>query len=541
MGIGKALNRLLSAFDMRLVRARITERTTEELRLGRPVWLQTAQSEEPQRVWGYVDEHSIDPGGRFHVMLSGPPDGKPVSGRVEIHRIGYEPPSDRRRVFESEPLTVEPFFAHRTSGHTWLLDRTASAVGASWSPALTVEATDSWTSGYYSIDFVFADGTRDRDIAFLVVTRPDRGGDVLLKLSTATYQAYNRWGGHSLYDGDDGTRLYETKPFTTRGALVSFDRPTRSEFFEWEYYYVMWLEKLAREEGFSVAYATNHDVTRDRAFVDNPRVFVSLGHDEYWSKEEFDWTWERIFVRGGNTLFLGANIAYWQVRYVDVNAPTHERGRQLVCYKSANDPICRQVMGNPELHITDRFRAAARRPETMMVGVAYQSNLKHRYVGSACPRCLMAGVRAGMTNSEEEPRFALYVESTDFPFFAETGYEKGERVADVIGHEWDNRDPEAEYGAPGEPREEHCRLWHEERSRIQEIPLEDIRVVLSGKATDILGREGRAESVYFESPAGGRVFSSGTIRWSWGLGKEGFSEEKFGRLNRGLILHFLER
>jgi hypothetical protein len=541
MGFGRIVNRVLRAFDVKLVRAHQTDWLLDELTLGPAAWLETSQSKHLQRVWGYVDRHSIDPGEGFDLMLSAAPDGAEVRGRIEIFRIGYEGDSDRRRVWRSGEIAVSPYRAHRLGLDPKLLDRTASSLGPNWPPALTVEDTGDWTTGYHSIDFVAADGTRDEDVAFIVVTDPARSGDVLLKLATATYQAYNRWGGHSLYDGDDATRPYDRVPRITRGAMVSFDRPTPSEFFEWEYHYVLWLEKLAKEEGFRVAYATNHDVTRDPAFAENYRLFVSFGHDEYWSKEEFDRTYDRIFERGGNTMFLGANTAYWQVRYVDVNAPTNERGRQLVCYKNAHDPICRHVMGNPQLHVTDRFRAAARRPETMLAGVGVQSNLPNRYHGSTCSRCLRAAGKP-VPERNSEPRYAYYVEDADHPLLRGTGYTAGERVADVIGHEWDNRDPEAEYPAPGEPRVEDAdRLWDEERSEIDPIPLEDIRVLLAGKAVDVLGREGRAEAVYFESPAGAKVFSSGTIRWPWGLGKEGFAEEKFRRLNRNLVLDFLGR
>ena len=526
----RIVNKLLRPFDVKLVRASRTENLIDELRLGPRVWLETSRSDHAQRVWGYVDEHSIDPGESFQLMLSAAPETEPVTGRIEIHRIGYEGGTDRRRVWQSDEITVEPYAAHRLGVDPRLLDRTASALGPSWPPSMEVVDTRSWTTGYYSIDFVATDGACDRDVAFIVVTDPDRSGDVLLKLSTATYQAYNRWGGHNLYDGDDGARLYDEPPLISRGAMVSFDRPTPSEFYEWEYYFVVWLEKLAREAGFSVAYATNYDVTVDQAFVENCRLLVSLGHDEYWSKEEFDRTYDRIFRQGGNTLFLGANTAYWQVRYVDVNAPTHEHGRQMVCYKSAHDPICRHVWGNPQLQITDRFRAAARRPETMLTGVAFQSNFPNRFHDAVCSR-----------SQGEEPRHAYYVEDADFPFFEGTGYQKGDFVAEIIGHEWDNRDPEAEYPAPSEPAvEDACRLWDEERSTIDEIPLEDIRVVFSGKAVDVLGREGRAEAVYFESPAGAKVFSSGTIRWTWGLGKEGFLRDRFRMFNRNLILHFLD-
>jgi len=483
------------------------------------VWHKTAQSEREQRVWGYVDKHSIDPGSGFQLMLSAAPGSCVVSGRIEIYRIGYYGGEDRQRVWVSDPIQVEPYSAIRDGIVSDLLDNTSGALGPNWSPSIIITETHNWQSGYYSIDFVEASSSRDSDIAFIVVTDLSRSGDVLVKLATATYQAYNTWGGHSLYDwgaqspfDDDRTR--------PRGHMVSFDRPTPSEFYEWEYYFVLWLEKLASEERFSVSYATNFDLDTHDSFTSNYKLFVSVGHDEYWAKEEFDRTYDRIFHQGGNTLFLGANTAYWQVRYVNVNDPDNEGGRQLVCYKSLVDPIADRVSVDPELQVTARFRDGARLPETMLLGSAYQSNFKDRY--------------------QMEPRYAYYVENADHPLFEGTGYKKGDFVGEIIGHEWDNRDPEVEYPSPGESIvEDASRLWNENRSRIDSIPLDQIQVLFVGYPIDLFGREGRAEGVYFESPAGAKVFNAGTIRWSWGLGKEGYTQEKFQRFNRNLVLHFL--
>jgi len=60
-------------------------------------------------------------------------------------------------------------------------------------------------------------------------------------------------------------------------------------------------------------------------------------------------------------------------------------------------------------------------------------------------------------------------------------------------------------------------------------------------ATDVWGRKGLAEAVYFESEAGAKVFSAGTIRWSWGLGRPGFIQPGFVRFNENLIRTMLDR
>ena len=65
-------------------------------------------------------------------------------------------------------------------------------------------------------------------------------GDILLELSSNTWQAYNEWGGYSFYSSDF---------VGTNAQTISFDRPTAPDFFDYEYYLVLWLERFAAERG----------------------------------------------------------------------------------------------------------------------------------------------------------------------------------------------------------------------------------------------------------------------------------------------------
>jgi len=471
-------------------------------------WAETATSAPPQQVWAYADRHSIRPGHGFDVKLSAGPSKSSVRGRLEIARIGHYGRFDRTTVWRSEPFEVEPYRFQRNGNTSQLLDVTAAALGQPWITSVPVRDTHDWVSGYHAIDFV-SDGHRDADIGYVVVTGTSPSPDVLVKLATSTYQAYNRWGGHSLYD------ISPTEP---RGHMVSFDRPTRSEFYEWEYYFVRWIEALAAREGFGVSYASSFDMFADPEATFSPKVLISAGHDEYWTLEEFERAHERIFQRGGNTLFLGANMAYWKVRYADLNAPSTNGGRQMICYKSSTDPYPGSAP-DPRL-ATSRFRDGALHPETMLMGVGYQSNFRER--------------------DDARPELPLRVVDAGHPFFDGTGYTPGDSLGDLIGHEWDNRDPEAEYAPPGEDRSPGAdRLWDVDRSCIPELPASRLRVLCSGETRDLFDRPGLAESVYFESPAGAKVFAAGTIRWSWGLGKSHYQDERFRMFNENMVMNLL--
>jgi hypothetical protein len=444
-------------------------------------------------VWGYVDKHSVAPGEPFALMLSTGPGRETVKGRIEFFRVGFHPPDGQRLLWTSPELTVPPL----------PVSRTAAAIGAGWPPAIADIDTATWAPGYYSADFVHSETSeRELQIAQIAVRSTAAEKRVLLKLCTNTYQAYNAWGGHSLYPSEDESK---------RGAIIAFDRPAAPAFFEYEVYLARWLEQLGAEHGFAVDYATDFDVHRDPGLVYSYQLVICGSHDEYWTKEMFDAFEHRIFRLGRNVIFSGANTAYCQVRFADVNRPPDgaDFGRQLVCYKSFHDPITRRTSAtDPALLATTWFRERARRPESMLMGAAYQSWFQPW---------------------ENGPRYSYFVESTDAPFFAGVDYKVGDAAAEVVGYEWDNRDPDGD----------GKRLWDKDSSRIALLPQDSIKVLFRGEPVDEDGKPGRAEAVYFRSAAGAKVFSSGSIRWAWGLGKPGFEREAFKRFNANLVIDFL--
>jgi hypothetical protein len=438
-----------------------------------------------QRIWGYVDRHSVGPGERFDLMLSGGPGEPRRSVRVEFFRIGA---GGDQLIWRSDPIAVD---AHPAG-------RTAAALGPNWPPALAGVETKGWPPGVYSADVVEeVTGTRDVRTVQFVVTNPRRSGQVLVRLGTNTYQAYNAWGGHSFYPTEDASR---------RGALITFDRPCPPAFFDYDVYLVRWLEGL----GVDIDYATNFDVHREPRLLDPYPLVISASHDEYWSREEFDAFERRIFRRGRSVAFFGANPAYFQVRYADLNRPPDgaDRGRHLVCYKSLAEPIARRdTAHNSAQLVTARFRDGARTPETMLVGAAYQS----------------------WFDASSPARPGYYVARNDLPFIEGTGWKVGDLAAEVVGYEWDNRDPD------GDGR----RLHDPARSQISALAGDRIKVLFRGAPTDNSGRIGLAEAVWWESPAGAKVFDAGSTRWAWGLGKDGFVNAQFKRFNENLVRHMI--
>ena len=80
-----------------------------------------------------------------------------------------------------------------------------------------------------------------------------------------------------------------------------------------------------------------------------------------------------------------------------------------------------------------------------------------------------------------------------------------------------------------------ARLWDAKTSHNAAIDPAGISVLFEGAAVDVDGDAGKAEATYYRSKAGAQVFNAGSIRWAWGLGKDGFMQPAFKRFNENLV------
>ena len=104
----------------------------------------------------------------------------------------------------------------------------ADSRGCRWPTSVEVEIPDDWRSGFYLITLAATGAPPGRDVAHagFVVRAATRSAPVLLVLATNTWNAYNNWGGRSLYTG--GTECRFQRPLG-RGMLYrpSVDRDDR--------------------------------------------------------------------------------------------------------------------------------------------------------------------------------------------------------------------------------------------------------------------------------------------------------------------------
>ena len=184
--------------------------------------------------------------------------------------------------------------------------------------------------------------------------RCEHVADLLFQTSDTTWQAYNSYGGNSLYTGSPAGRAYKVsynRPFNTRSVDNGQDW-----VFNAEYPMVRWLEA----NGYDVSYITGVDSDRRGALIRNHRVFLSVGHDEYWSGAQRA-NVEAARDAGVHLAFFSGNEVFWKTRWENSIDGSDTPYRTLVTYKEthANAKIDPDRRRGPA---PGAIRASARRP-----------------------------------------------------------------------------------------------------------------------------------------------------------------------------------
>jgi N,N-dimethylformamidase beta subunit-like, C-terminal len=352
-------------------------------------WLQPATP--PTAIEGWASEVTVLPGEQLHLHVS---TNNGDRYRVELYRLGWYGGQGARLV------TCSPSCGGDQPGQHYGPHIESGLIRADWPVTDTLSVPTTAVSGYYYALLRVTSGGDDSGargwVAFVVRDPPTRRSQILVQVPVNTWQAYNPWGGKSLY------------PFNSTDLApalrVSFDRPlafTAQGPFDWEYNLVRFLER----EGYDVSYQTDVDTdTRPESLLDHRLVIVN-GHGEYWTKRMRD-AFNSARNAGTNLAFTGSNDAYWQVRYEDGQ-------RTLVGYKeAAPDPE-----PNPALR-TIRFRSLAPpRPECALMGVMFLRLRAHQ-----------SGPVDYTVTSVGEAN----------PWLAGTGLHAGDKILDVVGNEWDS-------------------------------------------------------------------------------------------------------
>ncbi len=335
-------------------------------------------------------------------------------------------------------------------------------------------------SGIYFAKLIRNDTGGASHIVFVV--RDDAGtSNLVFQTSDTTWQAYNNYGGNSLYTGLPVGRAYKVsynRPFNTRAVDGGQDW-----VFNAEYPMVRWLEA----NGYDVSYSSGVDTDRFGSLLLNHKTFLSVGHDEYWSGGQRA-NVEAARNAGVNLAFFSGNEIFWKTRWensIDGSATPY---RTLVSYKetSANAKI------DPTATWTGTWRdprfsppADGGRPENALSGTIFMNN--------------DTGTPYAITVPERDGKMRLWRNTS---IAALAAGQTATLPIGTLGYEWDT---DLDNGA------RPAGLF-----RMSSTTITSSGVLQDFGSTFAAGTLTHYLTLYRHS-SGAKVFGAGTIQWPWGL------------------------
>lgn len=273
-------------------------------------------------IQGFATDMSVNVGQTISFKVS----TTASSYHIEIYRMGYYQGNGARLITSFTPT------ASLAQGQPSCMTDTASLLYdcGNWKVSASWAVPSSATSGIYFAHLVRNDNGGDSIIAFVV--RNDASTSALLfQTSDESWQAYNGYGGHSLY----GATSFD---LTNRASKVSYNRPLASielwtQLFYAEYPMVRWLEA----NGYDVSYFSSVDAARSGSLIKNHKIYLSVGHDEYVSGPKRA-NVEAARNAGVNLAFFSGNEYFWKTRWENSIDGSNTPFRTLVCYKETLGP-----------------------------------------------------------------------------------------------------------------------------------------------------------------------------------------------------------
>jgi hypothetical protein len=345
---------------------------------------------EQHAVEGYASQISVAPGEQVQLHVSTAPAAR---YRVEIYRIGWYGGSGGRLI------TCVPSCTDDKQGEAQAVPTPDAATGenhADWPVTNELTIQPGWRSGYYLAKLVLTSGDdagKSTGVPFIV--RQPEGSDsrVLFVLPVNTWEAYNDWGGLSLYsDPRAAVKVAFDRPYASSDDQVALDYPI-----------VRFLDQF----GYDVEYVADSDVDADPGQLARHRLVVVGAHSEYWTKAMRD-GFEAARALGTNLAFLGGNTVFWQIRY-----------------------------GDPGRRVLEEYRSAVTDPNPN----PRQKTVRWRDDPVLRPECTLVGLQWQGADNPSDPGthdYAVVASSLGDPWFRDTGFRAGDSVKAAVGREWDS-------------------------------------------------------------------------------------------------------
>jgi hypothetical protein len=235
-------------------------------------------------VCGYISQRSVLPGEEFDLYLSSEVPNIKASLRRLVNTDEILGSWD----IESPPYHYAPYHA--------------GALGCGWQPTMRISVPADARPDLY---LLYLESAVNQFVVPVIVRSP-APPEVAFVCSTDTWNAYNRWGGHSLY-----ISLWEPE----ERRWVSHHRPNPYanpygpgifHLLEAESHV---LKHLARN-GVTYGVYSDDDLVAGR--LEGCKTVVLAGHNEYWCKEKVE-EFDRLQAAGVNVLCLSGNTMFRRI------------------------------------------------------------------------------------------------------------------------------------------------------------------------------------------------------------------------------------
>jgi Abnormal spindle-like microcephaly-assoc'd, ASPM-SPD-2-Hydin len=429
---------------------------------GDPTWDDFASVAQQDAISGYASPISVNHGQSvdFYVTTTA------SSFTMKVYRMGWYGGAGARLMTTIGPLTG----VHQAVPSPDPVTGMVSCDGK-WQKTTTLNVPSTWVTGVYLVKLVASNG--DDSFIYFVVRNDGGTEPIEFQTSVTTYQAYNAWGGVSLYDNQTNGSVYKY----AHATKVSFDRPFNplddngaGNFTDYEYPFIRWAES----QGYNLTYITGVDTHTNVNPLTNHKVFLSVGHDEYWSRG-MRTNVENAINAGVNVAFFSANTMYWQIRF-EPNADG-VANRVQVGYKDFSEltgpPGPDLEWGVNNSIVTDYWRSpVVNQPENAVIGVMYQDQVQKSY--------------------------PYVVQNSSNWIYAGTGFTDGSSIPGIVGYEYD-------------------KVWNNGYTPAGETVLSNSPVLGCCEGSG----NSDSNSTLYTAASGAQVFAAGTIQWSWGLDNYG--------------------
>jgi hypothetical protein len=416
-------------------------------------------------IQAYANTVSVSPGQKIIFYASTLDPGTRYT--ISWYRLGWYNGDGARQMFATDFLSGHPQGYYDSSKrvlancHSCHVDLMSGLVDANWQPSYTLTVPSDWTTGVYLAKFT-DEHSNTTMVPFDV--RGNAHARYLVVTPDVNYQAYNSWGGFSLFTANGNDVRHSIQASFNRPYMSSLDT---NQLFDSELNAIRWLEM----QGYDLSYVSDVDLHEHPESLMDHKALIFLGQDTFWSKEMRDGI-EYARDHGVGIAFLGAETGTWQMRF---DADSNGRpDRTIVSYRVTSEMHNLQfdpLYGRDNARVTTRWRDPfLSRPENALIGVMFSDTTAHVADFSWHTNAHLLGALVAATGLAGNKSYGC----------------------GLVGNAWD-------------------RVYDNGASPRGLVVLSTSKAFNDGSVDDV------SNTTYYVAPSGAMVFAAGSLYWSRGL------------------------